>query len=381
MSDREYQLEALNRATRELMAAESREEVTDIAVEAARDILELEANAIHLYDEDVSGLVPVAQTDVANDLIGEPPTFTEGDSIAWRAYTQSEMVAVDDVRSDPDIHNPDTVVRSELFVPLDEYGILIATSQSTGAFDGGDKTLGKILAANTVSALEQVERTQQLQNRQDELLRQNERLEDFVNFISHDLRNPLNVAEGHLELAQADCENDHLEEVEAAHERMDELIEDLLTLARSGSRIDEPTAVNLQGISESCWKNVATKNAGLVVETTQTITADRGRLQRLLENLFRNAVEHGDETVTVTIGDLTSDGGFYVADNGPGIPDDDRDAVFEGGYSTQQDGTGLGLAIVKEIVTAHGWDIQLTESEEGGARFEISGLDPSRQTD
>jgi len=61
--------------------------------------------------------------------------------------------------------------------------------------------------------------------------------------------------------------------------------------------------------------------------------------------------------------------------------EDDWNSVFESRYSTQQDGTGLSLAIVKEIVTAHGWRIQLTESEEDGARFEISGLDLSRQND
>ncbi len=115
MSNKEHQLEVLNQATRELMASESRKEVANTAVEAARDILELEANAIHLYDGEVSGLVPVAQTDVANELIGDPPTFTEGDSIAWRVYTQGNSVAIDDVRTDPDIHNLDTVVRGELF--------------------------------------------------------------------------------------------------------------------------------------------------------------------------------------------------------------------------------------------------------------------------
>ncbi len=163
---------------------------------------------------------------------------------------------------------------------------MIATSPSTDAFDSGDKTLGEILAANTVTALEQVERTRQLQNREEELLRQNDRLEEFVNFVSHDLRNPLSVAKGHLELARADCESDHLTEVATAHDRMDALIEDLLTLARTGSHIDEVRSVNLQEIAEECWRNVTTEKADLVVETTQTITADRGRLQRLLENLF-----------------------------------------------------------------------------------------------
>jgi signal transduction histidine kinase len=67
--------------------------------------------------------------------------------------------------------------------------------------------------------------------------------------------------------------------------------------------------------------------------------------------------------------------GFYVADDGTGVPEADRDDVFDSGYSTTQAGTGFGLAIVAEIAEAHGWDIALTESEDGGARFEVTGVD------
>jgi signal transduction histidine kinase len=71
----------------------------------------------------------------------------------------------------------------------------------------------------------------------------------------------------------------------------------------------------------------------------------------------------------------TFDGGFYVEDDGPGIPKEKRETVLQAGYSSDADGTGFGLAIVKEIVEAHGWEIRVTESEEGGARFEIAGVD------
>jgi signal transduction histidine kinase len=73
--------------------------------------------------------------------------------------------------------------------------------------------------------------------------------------------------------------------------------------------------------------------------------------------------------VTVTVGDFAE--GFFVADDGPGIPEQDREVVFERGYSTA-DGTGYGLAIVAELATAHGWSVTATESESGGARIEIS---------
>jgi signal transduction histidine kinase len=93
----------------------------------------------------------------------------------------------------------------------------------------------------------------------------------------------------------------------------------------------------------------------------------------LLENLFSNAVEHDDGDVTVTIGD-TADG-FYVADDGPGIPEERREDVFEAGYSTAEDGTGFGLRIVGQIARAHGWSVRATGSAAGGARFEIGGIE------
>lgn len=93
----------------------------------------------------------------------------------------------------------------------------------------------------------------------------------------------------------------------------------------------------------------------------------------ILANLFRNAVEHGGDDVTVRVGALAPGTGFYVADGGAGLPETARDETFEFGYSTAEDGTGFGLAIVTEIAEAHGWEIHVTDSEEGGARFEITG--------
>ena len=75
------------------------------------------------------------------------------------------------------------------------------------------------------------------------------------------------------------------------------------------------------------------------------------------------------------IGELDDKEGFYVEDDGPGIAADDRKQVFEAGYSSTREGTGFGLSIVKEIVEAHGWEIRVTEGTNGGARFEITGVE------
>jgi signal transduction histidine kinase len=154
---------------------------------------------------------------------------------------------------------------------------------------------------------------------------------------------------------------------------MDALIEDLLILAREGNQIDEIESIGLANVAKNSWQTVKTRQATLDVDTSQVVEADRSRLQQLFENLYRNAVEHGGDDVTVSVGVI--DDGFYVADTGPGIPESDREEVFEAGYSTNEDGTGFGLRIVEQIADAHGWEIIVTESKGGGARFEITGVE------
>jgi signal transduction histidine kinase len=196
-----------------------------------------------------------------------------------------------------------------------------------------------------------------------------ERLEEFATVVSHDLRNPLNVAVGHLELGQEAGDDAHFEEAEDALHRMEDIIDDLLTLARQGETELEREAVSLEVAARTAWSAVETADVTLHLAGERTVQADRTALLRLLENLFRNSVEHAGEGVTVTVG--TTDSGFYVVDDGPGIPSDERDSVFEQGYTTSEDGTGFGLAIVEEVAEAHGWTISLAESDAGGARFEF----------
>lgn len=208
---------------------------------------------------------------------------------------------------------------------------------------------------------------------EEKLQRQNERLEEFASIVSHDLRNPLRVADGRLELIRDECASDHIDGVAQALDRMDALIEDLLTLAREGSRVDEIEPIGLANVARNSWQTVKTRQATLDVDTSQVIEADRSRIQQLFENLYQNAIEHGGNDVTVSVGAIED--GFYVADTGPGIPGSDRENVFEAGYSTNESGTGFGLQIVKQITDAHGWEIIVTESKGGGARFEITGVE------
>lgn len=209
--------------------------------------------------------------------------------------------------------------------------------------------------------------------RERQLQRERDRLDKFAGVLGHDLRNPLNVAEGRLELAMDESESEHLEPMAKAHGRMDQLISDMLSLARAGETIGETEAIELSALVDACWENITTGSADLVIETDDTIQADKTRLKQLLENLLRNAVEHAGPEVTITVGDLEH--GFFVEDNGPGIPEDERHDIFDTGYSTTEDGTGLGLNIVNQIVDAHDWRIFLPDEAAGGTRFEITGVE------
>jgi PAS domain S-box-containing protein len=228
-----------------------------------------------------------------------------------------------------------------------------------------------------------------------QLKREIDRLDQFASIVSHDLRNPLNVASGRIRGAMERYDDEDLESAKRSLRRMRRIIEDTLELARSGQVIDEPVAMDLSVQAEQAWQNVETDEATLSVAGPETVVADPDRVQQLFENLYRNAVEHGstgprspstrgdaiehsEEPLTVSVG--TIEGGFYVEDDGPGIPEDEREAVFDLGHSPTGD-SGFGLAIVEQIAHAHGWTVTVTESAAGGARFEFRFTEADRATD
>ncbi|MFB6254578.1 MAG: PAS domain S-box protein [Halobacteriaceae archaeon] len=212
--------------------------------------------------------------------------------------------------------------------------------------------------------------------REQALSRQKQRLESLTSFLSHDLKNQLNIIDGRLELAMDEYESDQLEVARKTANRMGEMIDNFTELAEKGQIPTNTEEIEIQAIVEECWERLQTDNANLHISDTLTLSGDQERLQSLFENLLANAIEHSNDSVTIRIGPLENRHGFFVADDGPGIDNSDQDEneVFEPGYTTTNDGSGFGLAIVKHISEAHGWSVKLTESKEGGARFEFIDL-------
>ena len=316
---------------------------------------------------------------------------------------------------------------------IGEAGDVDASGPLGGAVAGG----GWLFLVRDVSEREERERA---------LRRRNEQLDRFATVVSHDLRNPLGIAKGHVQVARDTGDVSRLEPVVDALDRMESLIDEVLTIAREGADVTDTEPVRLAAVADAAWRSVDAGAASYRVVDDATVVADRPKLVRILENLFRNAVEHGstspgsqahqdavehgstspasearqdaversdsrdspntageageatagadrvggadasrpsgpeaDETptpsegLTVTLGATPE--GFYVADDGVGVPPEDRERVFESGYSTDEEGIGTGLAVVEDLATAHGWTVSVTESAAGGARFEFDGVE------
>lgn len=201
---------------------------------------------------------------------------------------------------------------------------------------------------------------------------QSDRAKRVAELFAHQLRNPLSIASMYLEIAREEDEPEAFDRAAAALERLDDILDGILSIARADG-LETATTRDIGADAEEAWALVDAPEATLEVTDSRPIEADHGLVVQLLTNLFENAVSYAGDNVAVRVG--TFDDGFFVEDDGPGIPPDRRDRVTEWGYSTTEDGTGFGLAVVEEIAAAHGWSVAITDGTIGGARIEISGVD------
>ncbi|WP_232700831.1 hybrid sensor histidine kinase/response regulator [Halobacterium wangiae] len=402
LQEQKEKVEALHDVAVAIEACTSADAVYDHLLEAAEDILDFDRGIVDVVEGDV--LVPRAVSEgIPEAEYHEAIPVDAEDSLAAEVYRANESSVVDDL-ADWEVTPADPAYRSAITVPVDDYGVFQAVARETNVFDETDLELTELLVKHARETLTRLERERDLRAYATELERQNERLEEFASVVSHDLRGPLNVASGRVDLARESTDGDDLQIARDALDRMDQIVERTLELAREGRTVGETETVHLGDVAEQSWQVVETGDAELRVADDVTVEADPERVQHLLENLFRNAVEHSstaddDRTdrgvvatggVTVRIGALADGDGFYVEDDGPGIPSAERDSVFDPGYTTATDGTGFGLAIVEEIVEAHRGEITVTDSHldpeatgdgdvatggwTAGTRFEVTGF-------
>jgi K+-sensing histidine kinase KdpD len=372
-------LAALHETTDALMRADDREAVANAAVETAEEVLNFPGTGVRFYDPDRDALVAASVGGQSDEAVDERPPFPVEGTHHGRAFRAGETVTYDvpeDSEDDPYDAKP---FGRTMYVPLGGHGVVSFGKNGDGPFDEQDVQFAETLAGHAATALDRIERERALE-------RERDRLEEVTSVVSHDLRNPLNVAGGAVELAAAECADDdvveHLATADQATDRVASLIDDLLTLTRGGRRVEDFERVDVADTARQAWGVVETGEATLTVDDgLGTVDADPAALSSVFENVFRNSIEHGatDDPLRVAL-EATADG-FAVVDDGAGFGIDPGTA-FERSVSTRESGEGLGLSIVDEIAGSHGWHVDVGESAAGGARLEIvtdAGSDPAAE--
>jgi two-component system, OmpR family, phosphate regulon sensor histidine kinase PhoR len=284
---------------------------------------------------------------------------------AFRSYEVSELVGK--------LGEQGSVLDYEMRLPGLEDRWLQVNATAISGIDGDRR--GTIVVFHDLTRLKQLERTR----------------EEFVANVSHELRTPLSMIKGYIETLLDGARNDpevaerFLRIIERNAQRLDLLIQDLLTISAMESgrvKLDlKPVALRsvVAEVFSDLHSRARTKGIRLVNQLPELgVTGDENRLEQVLANLVDNAIKYGSGNGTVTVGGRAAENGsveVFVRDDGPGIPTEALDRVFERFYrvdkarSREQGGTGLGLSIVKHIVQSHGGKVWVKSDVGTGTTF------------
>lgn len=262
-------------------------------------------------------------------------------------------------------NSPISEYRSLLLVPLTEIELVLVGTFEPDVFTDCDLKDVEAVSDFASAYLKEVRTSSTSEYDRDYV-------EQMASVLSHDVTNLLMVIEGNIDIIRDEIDLPELDEIELAEERLRRIIDDVVKGLRTSRTNLEKEPVDLNSLVYQSWRLVGEEERDLMIGDLGSVRADASKLRQVFENLLGNATQHTEPTGTIWIS-RTSDG-LSIEDSGTGIPHDERDQVFEAGYSTNGDQSGLGLSIVQQIVETHGWDIDVTGSDLGGARFEISGM-------
>lgn len=359
----------------ELAQADTEMDVYEWAIECLSDLVNADMAKVALAREQV--LVPIVSTSGGNT--GRAHAAPIPASIPGSVYTSGEGCVIGDLRevrgaaaagggASSDVPEVGAIHRSMICVPIRGLGVLVALSRAPEAFTAEDRSTATTIGNVIAEMVDLMARGDASAAAEEDPL-----LDEVAHILSHDLSNKLAIASGRLELAEKTGKESHFSAIRDAHAGIEAIAEMVLELARSGDPIEELSEVALEEQIAATFRALDEPDVDLDVKASATIVADPHCLGQLLDNLFRNAVDHANGPVTIEVG-LMEDG-FYIADDGPGIPEGIRDELFEPGVSAASGHQGLGLAIVNRLAAAHGWTVTAADSDAGGARIEIHGVE------
>ena len=375
--EHERQLAGLHDTTSEMLQATDEQTVCEIAVRTAEEFLGFQIMEIWLSNEGGDQLEPAASTAASEELFGDLPVYTGGNSLSWQAYTTGESLVFDDLRDEPELYDPDTQVRSELILPLGDYGALNAGAIDPHAFTDNDIVLLKLLAENTRIALERFERERELE-------RQSDQMEFFNSILRHDVLNGVTVMKSRAEFLADELEDDQLRDAETIikwSNDVKDIVRRVQTVLETLTGDDDP---QLQPVAlgtelhteisrvESTYPNVRFDTS--IPDDVLVMANDL--LGDVLGNIITNAIDHNDTNdlrLQITVEKRDELVSVRIEDNGQGIADDRKEVIFrrdETGHA-KSTGSGFGLFFVDVMVAEYGGDVWVEDNDDGGATFVI----------
>jgi len=387
---------AIEQVMRIVAAIPSADAVIPAVLRASRDVLRFDRATVFIADDDVGEYRPLYR--LAGDATVAdvpPPRLRLGEGLLGVAMTGGSTLLVRNLLADPRYVKvrQDEPARSVVLVPLRVRARTVAVFSLSralpDAFGADDVRLAETIAGLIAQVLENERLFAEAS--QTQALRAADKLKDeFLATISHELRTPITVIGGSLELLAHGRSGDSDQLIAQARrhvERLDRTVQDLLDLAHLQ---ETRTALEREYVSPSVLLNEAAgAHAVLAARRGQEIAVsakgapplayvDRRRMQQILSNLVANAVRYAPERTTITLGASAGDGRLRltVSDEGQTIPEPERARLFDKFYRRpahrdEPGGSGLGLAIAKTLAELHGGTVLVEDHAPTGNTFVV----------
>ena len=378
---RERTLASLQSVSQQFLGAESREEVMEIAVTTADELLEYPYSGAMAYDADENVLRPAVFTDTLAEAFGGADTIVSqvvepGDNDAWQVFESGEPMLGKPIE-DPEGKLPAELGESLLY-PLGDHGVLgISAGSDHDGFSDSDRRFVGTLATTTENALDRVQKERELRESRELVETRSEQLRFFNSALRHDLLNGLMVVQGHVDRLDALVDGEAADRVKT----IDDWTQDLARMAKevrsmtqtvAGEADGELEAVDLtEVLTEKVEKFRRGHDALTITDETGPLPPVRAdsMLGSVVENVFLNAVEHNDSetpAIDVTASVDAESVTLRIGDNGPGVGDERKEVIFDETVTSEASGSvGFGLYFVGVMLERYGGDVWFEDRDDG----------------
>jgi len=336
-------------AIRETLHATTHEEMVDVFLRKTRDLLDLSAAGIWKHQPARQRLEPVDQTEQADELIGEQPVFAEGDSIAWESFSEQSTSIISNVADQDNVHNPETPLKGEIYVPIGDFGIFVAGSTRKDSFTQLEAEIFEVLMTNLEIIAELID------NRQD-----NNLLDQVIaRILRHNVRNDLTPINGYANTIVEEGEGEVETYAETILEKAEELeqttehareMRDIVKNRDRKTEISLGTQVRAAAIAVD--EEFPEGELCSHIKESSEVKA-HPQLGTAIQHLLRNGFEHNDSDtpkVAITVEQRSTGPTIEISDNGPGIGREELAILETNGESVLEHGSGVGLWIVDRII-------------------------------